>query len=258
MRFDPVSYRLVEAYMSKWWQSHAFLDRVALVATVLSTATIVVTAGFIIRLLGQVNPSEPVAAANSFAPSGEITALETRARSIASGQLAPKAVMIEFSDFQCPFCRLYATETYFQIKREFVDRGVLSYEFRHFPIESHPLAAKAAQALECAGDQGRYWEMHDRLFANQQRLTEVALAEHAETLGLDKRVFKSCLEGSKEPLVNADRDEGSRLGVRATPTFLFGIRYPDGRISVVRKIEGAQPYSVFKAAIKRTLKDSGI
>src|SRR3989454_2777070 len=104
--------------------------------------------------------------------------------------------LVEFSDYQCPFCGRYARETSPQIRRDYIVTGKLKYVFRNFPIESiHPNAFKAAEAAHCAGERGKYWEMHDRLFANQGALASAQLLLHAQALGLDPQPFSQCLDG---------------------------------------------------------------
>lgn len=160
-------------------------------------------------------------------------------------------VLVEFSDFQCPFCGQYARDTFGRIKKELVDRGAVDYMFRNFPLSGHAFAARAAEAAECAGDQGKYWEMHDALFANQTLLSEAWVSAQAEPIGLDRHAFARCLAaGENATRVAADREEGARLGIRATPTFLLAVRQDNGRAHIIRRFEGAQSYENFKAVIR--------
>jgi protein-disulfide isomerase len=116
--------------------------------------------------------------------------------------------------------------------------------FRDFPLENHRQAGKAAEAAHCAGLQGKFWEYHDRLFANQSRLEVPALKEHAADLGLDTGAFNACLdEGRFTAAVAQDLKEGMAEGVSATPTFFI-----NGRI-----ISGAQPFEAFKTVIDEEL-----
>ena len=98
-------------------------------------------------------------------------------------------VLVEFSDFQCPFCGRHSKNTFPQIKKEFVDTGKIRYVYKDFPLAFHKLAQKAAEAAHCAGEEGKYWEMHELLFANQQKMAEDDLIGHSEELGLDKTAF---------------------------------------------------------------------
>jgi len=150
-------------------------------------------------------------------------------------------VLIEFSDYQCPFCARYARETLPQIEREYISTGKVKYVFRDFPIESiHKDAVRAAAAAHCAGDQGKYWEMHDRLFANQAKLRPADFKEHAVAVGLDAAAFAQCLESGRETArVRKDAEEAARYGVTGTPAF-----FVNGR-----PVIGAQPYEAFAVVI---------
>ena len=167
------------------------------------------------------------------------------------GRAAAPLVLLEFSDFECPFCGRYSRDTYHQVQREYVDTGKVRYVFRHTPIErTHPNAMKAAEAAECAGGQGKFWEMHDKLFANQKALTQPSLVAHAQVLGLNVTSFQSCLtSGQHAARVRADLAEGLRAGVTGTPAFFIGTVTKDGKLKVLRKLIGAKPF----ATIKQTL-----
>ncbi len=116
--------------------------------------------------------------------------------------------------------------------------------FKDFPLPNHAQAPKAAEAAHCAGEQGKYWEMHDRLFGNQQALQVPALKEHAKAVGLDEAKFSQCLDGGKfAEGISADMKQGSQLGVGSTPTV-----YINGRAVV-----GAQPFEVFQVIIDEEL-----
>ena len=118
------------------------------------------------------------------------------------------------------------------------------------PLDMHPNAMKAALAANCAGAQGKFWEMHDRLFANQQALSEADLPKHAEALGLNVGQFQTCLgSGRFDADVKADMAEAAKANINGTPTFLLGIVQPNGSVKVTKKIVGAKPYAEFKAAI---------
>jgi len=194
-------------------------------------------------------------AKNGGAPAVEpVTGLRTAATGMIRRHGTPKLAIVEFSDFQCPFCGRYARETFPLVDREFVATGSVEYVFRHFPLEAiHPSALKASEASECAGRQGKRWEMHDKIFANQQALSEASLRGYASELRLDGRTFDECLEGSAVPLIKADQAEGQRLGVQSTPTFFIGTVQSDGSIALVKKIPGALPYATLKAELRKLL-----
>jgi protein-disulfide isomerase len=136
-----------------------------------------------------------------------------------------------------------------------VKAGTLRYAVRDFPLEAiHPQAFKAAEAARCAGDQGKYWEMHFQLFANQQALGAADLPKHAGTLGLDVAKFQDCLDkGTHAAQVRRDLAEGQQGGVGGTPTFFLGVVEDGSKVRVVRVIRGAQPFAAFKAAIDAAL-----
>lgn len=149
--------------------------------------------------------------------------------------------IVEFSDFQCPFCQR-AVPTVKKLQAAYGDRIHLVY--KDFPLPNHPQAFPAAVAANCARAQGKFWEYHDRLFANQQALGPEDLKRHAAELGLDAAKFASCVEdGRMQRLVQADMDESKRYGVSSTPTFFI-----NGRL-----VSGAQPYEVFDRIIQEEL-----
>jgi protein-disulfide isomerase len=137
-----------------------------------------------------------------------------------------------------------------QIEKEYINTGKIKHVFMEFPLAMHQDAFKAAEAAECAHDQGKFWEMHDRLFSNQKGLGRQGLFKNAEALGLDVPKFKECLDGGKhDAAIRKDMAEGQKAGITGTPAFLLGVIQSDGNVKVVKKIVGAQPYSSFKSAI---------
>jgi len=172
------------------------------------------------------------------------------------GQPDAKVTLIEFSDYQCPFCSRHSRDTLPQLEREYIASGKLKYVFRNFPIESiHPQAFKAHEAANCAGEQGKYWEMHDRLFANQNALGLKDLPNHANALVLEMPKFQQCLDSGKYAAkIRKDLADGQKAGVQGTPSFFVALTEPnDGMVKAVRVIRGAQPYTAFKEAIDSLL-----
>lgn len=148
--------------------------------------------------------------------------------------------IIEFSDFECPFCTR-AQGTVDQILDNY--DGKVKLVYGHLPLSFHPNAQKAAEASECAADQGKFWEYHDVLFEGNG-LDVSSLKRYADDLGLDTDRFDSCLDdGEKEALVMAHLSEAQKSGASGTPTFLINDR----------KVVGAQPYAVFEAEIESIL-----
>lgn len=162
-----------------------------------------------------------------------------------------KVTLVEFSDFQCPFCEKLYTDTMPSIIKEYVDTGKVKLAFRHYPLPFHQNAQKTGEASECANDQGKFWEMHDKLFDTQkewesQSATDLiqTLSGYAAELGLDTAAFDSCLSSDKyKNAVTDDMNEGAKVGVSATPTV-----YVNG-IPVV----GAESFAVFKQTIDQEL-----
>jgi protein-disulfide isomerase len=167
-----------------------------------------------------------------------------------------RVTLVEFTDYQCPFCARHQKETVPQLLEKYVKTGKLKYVVRDFPLEAiHPAAVKAAEAPHCAGDGGKYWEMHELLFANPRAMAPADLVAHAQALGLDANAFQACMEGGKyTPRVNQARAEGARAGVRGTPSFFLGITEPNSdKITAVAAIRGARPFAKFQEEIETLL-----
>lgn len=161
------------------------------------------------------------------------------------GKKDAKVTIIEFSEFQCPFCKRYYDETYNQIIKEYVDTGKAKYVFRDFPLSFHQFAQKASEASECAHEQDKFWEYHDKLFENQQALDISNLKKYAKGLKLDEDKFNDCLDSGKyEDEVKKDMQDGISYGVQGTPAFFI-----NGKL-----ISGAQPYENFKVIIDEELR----
>ena len=168
--------------------------------------------------------------------------------------------IIEFSDFQCPFCRKFWTDTFSQLKTQYIDTGKAKLVYRDFPLDSiHPMAQKSAEAAQCADEQGKFWEYHDKMYGEQNILdggsiegpvqstvtyTANDLKKWAKDLGLDSSKFDSCLDDGKyEDEVKNDFQDGAQAGVQGTPSFFIN----------GNQLSGAQPFSAFKAAIDAEL-----
>jgi protein-disulfide isomerase len=174
------------------------------------------------------------------------------------GQAGAKLTLIEFSDYQCPFCARHTRDTMPHIVREYVDAGKVKYVFRDFPIESiHPQAFRGHEAARCAGEQGKFWEMQARLFANQRAMAPADLSAHAQALGVDAAKFDACLaSGRYAAKVRKDITDAAGAGVRGTPTFYLGLTQPnEAPVKAVKVIRGAQPWAAFKQAIDELLAD---
>lgn len=181
-------------------------------------------------------------------PSGPVTISEADAFVLGSPD-APITI-VEFTDYQCPFCARHNAQTLPLLLENYVETGVVRYVFKDFPLETiHPQAVAASQAARCAGEQDSYLPMHDLLFANQNgwsgraNLSEI-FTGYATELGLDDEAFQACFDSGRwETAVLTDLEEGISLGVTGTPTFFF-----NGFL-----LSGAQPYEVFEQAIGQLL-----
>ena len=164
--------------------------------------------------------------------------------------------LIEFTDYQCPFCSRHTRAVLPQLEKDFIDTGKIRYVMRDFPLASlHPQAPKAHEAAHCAGDQGKYWEMHDQLFANQKEFGADKLSNYAEAAGVsDMSAFETCLDSGKyEARTTASLKEGQDAGVRGTPSFLLGHTEANGTVKAVKLIRGALPFSFFQQQINALL-----
>lgn len=170
------------------------------------------------------------------------------------GDPAAKLTLIEISDYQCPFCGRYVHDTFPQVIEEYVKTGKVKSVFLDLPLEAiHKFAFKAAEAASCAGDQGKYWEMHDRLFENQKALEP--WNPHAEAVGLDVAVFEQCMTSEKHAAeIRRDMAEANRLGVGGTPGFLLGRTDPkSSKVRILAFLSGARPFAAFKTEIDKLL-----
>jgi NhaA family Na+:H+ antiporter len=163
--------------------------------------------------------------------------------------------IVEFSDFECPFCAQHARDTYPSIRRNLLEPRLAAYVALAFPLERiHPHARKASEAAECAARQGRYWEMHERLFASPTALAAEGLSESAKAVGLDSERFQACLAGEAAEKVAADIAVGRRLGVNSTPTFFVGLIRPDGSINLMKRLNGVVTFDDFRDSIAEVSK----
>ncbi|MGI9255540.1 MAG: DsbA family protein [Salinispira sp.] len=157
-------------------------------------------------------------------------------------------VIVEYSDFECPFCAQFVIGAYPQIKSTYIDSGIARIVFKDFPLDNyHPLAIPAAVAANCVAQElgdAAFFAYHDRLFFQQSELSESTIINWARDAGLSDEQINACIaDPSMEDEILADRSEGSRAGIDGTPSFVI-----NGELIV-----GAQPYAVFKQSIERAL-----
>jgi protein-disulfide isomerase len=166
---------------------------------------------------------------------------------------APVAV-VEYSDFQCPYCGKFARDVWPLVESAFVRTGRVRFAFRYFPlVQIHPHAQKAAEAAECAARQGKFWPMHDLLFKSQDNLDDAALVSDATSLDLASGAFRTCLSGAAAGKVEQDLELGKQW-IRGTPTFLLGPVDGDGRVRITARLSGVQTFDAFAKALEALLK----
>ena len=168
------------------------------------------------------------------------------------GNANAPVTMIEFSDFQCPFCRKLWRDALPQIKAKYIDTGKAKFVYRDFPLDIHPMAEATAQAAQCANEQGKFWQYHDKVFEEQDKLGQGTiqytlndLKQWAKEIGLNVAQFNSCLDSGKYTQeIEKDLQDGIAAGVTGTPgSFING-----------RQIKGAVPFAQFEKIIEEELK----
>jgi len=172
------------------------------------------------------------------------------------GDAKAPITLIEYSDYQCPFCSRAFLQIAPQLERDYITTGKLKYVFIDLPIEAaHPLALTASIAARCAGEQGKYWDMHDRLLTNQNSLQPGDMVLHAEAIKLDMPRFRQCFDTRKyEKEIREKAFEARMAGVNGTPTFYFGLTSPnDSKVKIITGLNGAKAYETFKAVIDNLL-----
>jgi protein-disulfide isomerase len=159
--------------------------------------------------------------------------------------------LVEFTDYQCPYCQRFHTTVYGELKRNYIDTGKVRFYSRDLPLDSlHPNAMRAAQAARCAADQGQYWKLRDIMGANPGKLDMENLVSAAGSLKMDTTAFRGCVESQKyKEAVQTDVLEAMKIGAEATPTFVLGKSTPQGVDGEL--IVGAQPYSEFVKSISK-------
>src|SRR5262245_25839518 len=205
-------------------------------------------------LLSRIGLAFLVVAATACAPAAPKFPPIAFGSATALGAKTAPVVVMEFSDFHCPFCRRHATTVFPRLKREYVETGKVLYVFRHFPLDIHPDAPGAGAAAACAGRQGKFWEMHDRLFAAPGRPTVTDAATQAHAAGLDLASFRTCMESDGPADVRADTALGNQLGISGTPAVVIGLNNSGTSVVPVTSISGADVFESFAQAIDALLK----
>ena len=167
----------------------------------------------------------------------------------------PKApvTIVEFSDYQCPYCRRFHTEVLPKIEEAYLSEGKVRYIFRDFPLSFHKKAIPAAIAANCAGEQGKYWEMNDFLFSNPTKLDLASITESTGEIGLDRAKFEVCVkDDSKRAEVDKDFQDGRKYGVRGTPSLFIG-KTGDGKEMTAVYLRGLRQFEALKPEIDKHL-----
>ncbi len=161
------------------------------------------------------------------------------------GKKDAPVTIVEFSDYECPFCARFHTQTFGELKKQYIDTGKVKFVYRDFPLSFHQNAQKAAEAAECAGNQDKYWEMHEKLFTQGVAGGVTAFKQYAKDIKVkDQKAFEKCLdEGETASEIRKDFSDGQRVGVQGTPAF-----FVNGQ-----EISGAQPFQVFQQLIDAEL-----
>jgi protein-disulfide isomerase len=171
------------------------------------------------------------------------------------GASTANAAIIEYTDFQCPFCQMFMLQTFPKILKNYINTGKVKFFYRDWPSAVHPFAMSAARAARCAGEQGKFWQMYDSLFGNQDELAYDDLVKRGSRLHLDQGEYNRCLSSNKYgDVIERNTKVAKVMGVMGTPTFLLGTIASDGHtVKIEKAIEGAQPYSAFKSTLDSLL-----
>ena len=157
--------------------------------------------------------------------------------------------IVEFTDYQCPFCQRFHTTSFAELKKNYIDTGKVRFYSRDLPLDFHPDAMRAAEAARCAGDQGQFWQLRDVMGTNPNKLDMDSLVVDATDLKIDVKAFRACVESEKyKNAVQTDVLEAMKIGANGTPTFVVGKSTPDGVDGEL--VVGAQPYLMFDQKLK--------
>jgi protein-disulfide isomerase len=175
------------------------------------------------------------------------------------GAATAPVVMIEFIDYQCPYCSRFAEEVLPQLERRYIADGRVLLAIGNLPLQQvHPLALQAARAAWCANAEGNFWTMHDALFAGQSQLAVPDLLAKAESVGLKRDAFEACLQSSEaREAITKEQSAALALGLAGTPVFLIGRHGEDGSVHARTRLEGARPFQEFTTAIEASLEAKG-
>ena len=164
-------------------------------------------------------------------------------------------VLVEYTDYQCPFCQRFHNDAFAQIKTNYIDTGKIRFITRDFPLGFHENAMRGAVAARCSAEQGKFWDFRNTLIANASQLQADKIAVYAQNASLDVPKFKACVDSDKyKAAIDKDMAEGQAAGVTGTPAFVLG-RIQNGKLEGVRLV-GAMPYGQFDAKIQEFMKQT--
>jgi len=162
--------------------------------------------------------------------------------------------IVEFSDYQCPFCSKFHKSTFTELKKNYIEPGTVRFISLDLPLDFHPNALQAAEALRCAGDQGKFWEMRDTLIEHSNSLSKESILTLAPSVVNDPTALRVCIESRKyKAAVESNKAEADKIGVTGTPTFIIGKTAKESLSG--SRLVGAMPYTAFEFEIKKVLGD---
>lgn len=209
-----------------------------------------------LKLIRQLLEKQAAALAPGGAPVDDKVSLSFAPGGYVLGREDAPLTMIEYTDYQCPFCQQFHNTTWVDLKRNYIDTGKLRFVSRDFPLDFHENARRAAVAARCAGEQGRFWELRHAMIVHADQLQAEKLIGYARDVGLDITRFSTCVLADKyKAEIDKSYAEGLAAGVSGTPSFILG-RVERDRIEGVR-IVGALPYPAFDAKIRELLEPAG-
>jgi protein-disulfide isomerase len=174
------------------------------------------------------------------------------------GDRAARVGVIEFSDYECPYCARFHQTTFPAIRASHIDAGKVLFAFRHLPLDRHPRAFRAAEAAECGARVAKFWDLHEALFSPPKALDEASIVSKAARAGIDVDQFRACLRAGAESRIEEDVAHARVAGVASTPSFLIGIVEPNSTLSVLRHESGAIPTAAFARILDDALKTAAV
>jgi len=244
--------------MKKPFSRHAVAVGLAALAFAVPVASAELTQGQIADLLNELKLIRQALERNGGAPGPAAPAPDDKVSMpftpgpLSMGTANAPVLLIEYADYQCPFCQQFHNATFAQIKANYIDTGKVRFVSRDFPLDFHENARRAATAAHCAGEQNKFWEMRHVMIVNADQLKADKLMTYAADIKLDVPKFKSCLDSDKyRDDIDKQMQEGMAAGVTGTPSFVIG-RLENDKVVGVRMV-GAMPYAQFDQKIKEML-----